>query len=155
MGKRKWILSLLSGKICLRREPPYKLSQITGKSKAIDHQNNHKSCKKITGVFTETNEIALLKTLSQSPNNNDLRTGYFTYAQIAYKLKKLKEKYHKFARSKSQIKTPHDCEIYEIGRKIWGRNAAKGKELLVVEEEDHDEDEDDVNLEDFSFLVMK
>lgn len=57
------------------------------------------------------------------------------------------------ARSKSQIKTPHDGEIYEIGRKIWGRNAAKGKELLVVVgEEDHDEDED-VNLDDFSFLV--
>ncbi|KAH0730523.1 hypothetical protein KY289_001711 [Solanum tuberosum] len=101
MGKREWILSPLSGKIHLRREPPYKLSQITGKSKAIDHQNNHKSCKKITGVFTETDAIVLLKTLSQSPNNNDLRTGNFTNAQIAYKLKKLKEKYHKFARSKS------------------------------------------------------
>ncbi|KAK4709086.1 hypothetical protein R3W88_030011 [Solanum pinnatisectum] len=103
-------------------------------------------------IFTETDEIALLKNLSQSPNNNGLRTGNFTDAQVAYKLKKLKEKYHKFARSKSQIKTPHDGEIYEIGRKIWGRNAAKGKELLVVEEEDHDEDED-VNLDDFSFLV--
>ncbi|KAL3354376.1 hypothetical protein AABB24_018828 [Solanum stoloniferum] len=103
-------------------------------------------------LFSENDEIALLKTLSQSPNNNGLRTGNFTDAQIANKLKKLKEKYHKLARSKSQIKTPHDGEIYEIGRKIWGRNAAKGKELLVVEEENHDEDED-VNLDDFSFLV--
>ncbi|XP_069147186.1 probable transcription factor At1g61730 [Solanum lycopersicum] len=104
-------------------------------------------------LFTLSDEIALLKTLSQSPNSNELRTGNFTEAQIANKLKKLKEKYHKLARSKSQIKTPHDGEIYEIGRKIWGRNAAKGKELLVVVgEEDHDEDED-VNLDDFSFLV--
>lgn len=65
-------------------------------------------------------------------------------------MKKLKEKYHKFARTKSLIKSPHDGEIYELGRKIWGRNAAKEKQLLVVA--DHDAHED-VNLDEFSFLM--
>ncbi|KAK4369566.1 hypothetical protein RND71_013358 [Anisodus tanguticus] len=83
-------------------------------------------------VFTENDEIQLLKFLSQSPNNNTVTfNGNFTETQIAKKLKRLKEKYHKFARSKSLIKTPHDQKIYEFGRKIWGRNAAKGKEPVI------------------------
>ncbi|MCD9560324.1 hypothetical protein HAX54_018939 [Datura stramonium] len=105
-------------------------------------------------VFTEDDEIQLLKTLSQSPNNtvaspplSGLRNGNFTETQIAKKLKRLKEKYHKLARSKSLIKTPHDGEVYEIGRKIWGRHtaAAKGKELLVVNHEVSEEKEDKRN----------
>ncbi|KAJ8568381.1 hypothetical protein K7X08_027914 [Anisodus acutangulus] len=123
-------------------------------------------------VFTENDEIQLLKFLSQSPNNNTVTfNGNFTETQIAKKLKRLKEKYHKFARSKSLIKTPHDQKIYEFGRKIWGRNAAKGKEPVIeLHEKDliheppvlklHENHEvsgeegtEDVNLEDFPFLV--
>lgn len=102
-------------------------------------------------IFTEKDEIQLLKTLSQSPNK-PYNTN-FTSTQIAKKLKRLKEKYHKLARSKSLIKTPHDREIYEIGRTIWGRNAnaAKGKELLGVEL--HESFEGVIILEDFTFLM--
>ncbi|XP_060169674.1 STOREKEEPER protein-like isoform X2 [Lycium barbarum] len=118
-------------------------------------------------VFTENDEIQLLKTLLKSPNNSSgLPDSNLTKTQIAKKVKRLKEKYHKFARSKSLIKTPHDGKIYEIGRKIWGRNAAKEKELHEKElhekelHENHEVSEEEraieienVNLDDFPFLV--
>nr|XP_016475702.1 PREDICTED: uncharacterized protein LOC107797339 [Nicotiana tabacum] len=106
-------------------------------------------------VFTENDEIQLLKTLSGSPNTSEFTSnGNFTEKQIAKKLKKLKEKYHKLARSKSLIKTPHDQKIYEIARQIWGRNVAKGKEKEPVVEL-HRSCEEEVNLEEFPFLVSE
>ncbi|XP_009592165.1 probable transcription factor At1g44810 [Nicotiana tomentosiformis] len=110
-------------------------------------------------VFTEIEEIQLLKTLLESPNNSEFTSnGNFTETQIAKKLKRLKEKYHKLARSKSLIKTPHDQKIYEIARQIWGRNAAKGKEPVVELNRSCEEEkgvEEEVNLEEFPFLVSE
>ncbi|OIT28047.1 PREDICTED: probable transcription factor At1g11510 [Nicotiana attenuata] len=116
-------------------------------------------------VFTENDEIQLLKTISGSPNNSEFTSnGNFTEKQIAKKLKRLKEKYHKLARSKSLIKTPHDKKIYEIARQIWGRNAAKGKEPGVELHRSCEEEkgaevevevEEEVNLEEFPFLVSE
>ncbi|KAG5616850.1 hypothetical protein H5410_016674 [Solanum commersonii] len=76
-------MSPLSGKIHLRREPPYKLTQIAGNPMPSITKTITKSAENHR-VFTETDEIALRKTLSQSPNNNDLRTENFTEAQTAY-----------------------------------------------------------------------
>ncbi|KAG6570827.1 hypothetical protein SDJN03_29742, partial [Cucurbita argyrosperma subsp. sororia] len=45
----------------------------------------------------------------------------FTYSHIADKLHRLKLQYHKLARTKSLIKTPHHRRILEIGRSIWGK----------------------------------
>ncbi|KAG6606028.1 hypothetical protein SDJN03_03345, partial [Cucurbita argyrosperma subsp. sororia] len=45
----------------------------------------------------------------------------FRHSHIADKLHRLKIQYHKFARTKSFIKTPHHLRILEIGRSIWGK----------------------------------
>lgn len=45
----------------------------------------------------------------------------FSQTQIIDKLRRLKLKYHRQARTKSLIRTPHDLRLHNISRKIWGR----------------------------------
>ncbi|PHU03787.1 hypothetical protein BC332_29038 [Capsicum chinense] len=121
-----------------RTNPPKSAVNTTTTTKKISKSGQpHK-------VFTEKDEIQVLKNLSQLPISMKDPLHNFTGKQIAKKQKRLKEKYHKFARTKSLMKTPHDREVYELGRKIWGRDAIKEKEKSHI---------DDVNLEEFPFLV--
>ncbi|KAK3205882.1 hypothetical protein Dsin_019928 [Dipteronia sinensis] len=108
----------------------------------------------------------------------------FTQSQIIDKLRKLRVKYRKQARTRSLIKTPHDQEIFNIARKIWGKKT-KPKEKKVedpvssnfngeaeaeaeaeAEEEEEEEEEEAVvtgneqrrevvNLEEYPVLVSE
>ncbi|KAI3461359.1 hypothetical protein Pfo_018022 [Paulownia fortunei] len=70
-------------------------------------------------LFTQKDEIDLLQSLSNSIGIG-IPEGHFSEAQITDKIRRLKQRYHKQARSKSSIKTAHDRKTYEIARKIWG-----------------------------------
>ncbi|KAA8550297.1 hypothetical protein F0562_001981 [Nyssa sinensis] len=82
-------------------------------------------------LFTEEDEIRLLKaflrttksTKSSTTPLSSLIGGQFSDSQITDKLRRLRQRYHKLARTKSFIKTPHDRQIYEIAGKIWGKKA--------------------------------
>lgn len=70
-------------------------------------------------LFTQKDEIGLLKSLLNS-TKSPISDGRFSEAQITDKIRRLKQRYHKQARSKSSIKTTHDLKTYEISREIWG-----------------------------------
>ncbi|KAA0037301.1 hypothetical protein IC582_026820 [Cucumis melo] len=91
--------------------------------------------------FTDEDEINLLKSYlqisrSENPTKNSLPTldspafdrlqtavgPKFSHSVIADKLHRLKLLYHKFARTKSFIKTPHQRQILDLGRSIWGKS---------------------------------
>ncbi|PIM98948.1 hypothetical protein CDL12_28561 [Handroanthus impetiginosus] len=75
-------------------------------------------------LFTEEDEINILRSLLNSAGNS-YTAGQFSESQITHKIRRLKEKYHKLARTKSSIKTAHDRDIYEIGRQIWGKEKTR------------------------------
>lgn len=110
-------------------------------------------------VFTETDEIRLLKTYlkrsikaareSSSPYKstaavdsstfariNKVLGSRFTQAQVSDKLRRSRAKYHKLARSKSRIKTPHDEKFYRIAQQIWGKKPKPGVSNGDVQVED-------------------
>ncbi|XP_019199092.1 PREDICTED: serine/arginine repetitive matrix protein 1-like [Ipomoea nil] len=85
-------------------------------------------------VFSKEDEINLLKALLESTTdpNASLPLGHHvSETQIAAKIKRMKERYHKLAKSKSRIKTAHDEEVYQIARLIWGKQAKKPAPLMV------------------------
>ncbi|PKI78366.1 hypothetical protein CRG98_001234 [Punica granatum] len=57
----------------------------------------------------------------------------FTHTQLSNKLRHMRDKYRKQSLGKSSIKTPRDRQIYELCRKIWGKNEA---ELMEMEEQE-------------------
>lgn len=102
--------------------------------------------KRAQRVFTDEDEITLLESLCKatdksvsSPDGIDTPTfekmheylgPRFTRTQVSDKLRRLRVKYRKQSRNKSSIKTPHDRQIYEIGRKIWSKDKAGVAEEL-------------------------
>ncbi|XP_031112220.1 uncharacterized protein LOC116016201 [Ipomoea triloba] len=85
-------------------------------------------------VFSKEDEINLLKALLESTTDPtvSLPLGHHvSETQIAAKIKRMKERYHKLAKSKSRIKTAHDEEVYQIARLIWGKQAKKPAPLMV------------------------
>lgn len=90
--------------------------------------------------FTQKDEINLLKSLLPSAAKpfNDR----FSQSQVATKTRKLKRAYHKLARTKSLIKTPHDRSVYVLGRQIWG-------------DDDNRDDDEVINWSDYPNLMME
>ncbi|GAA0148040.1 hypothetical protein LIER_07590 [Lithospermum erythrorhizon] len=91
-------------------------------------------------LFTEQDEIKLLKAYKKSirknPNStpSSLSFGKFSQTQISSKIKRLKEKYHKMAKTKSNIKTHQDRKIYLLGCRIWGKKNGKTSKVSKNDE---------------------
>lgn len=119
-------------------------------------------------VFTDSDEIRLLKIFkklaeqnpssssSSTPNStitidsssfnriNSSLGSKFTHAQITDKIRRLRVKYHKQARSKSLIKTPHDQALFKIAQLIWGKKKTnRKKEAKKVQNSASADDEDE------------
>ncbi|KAM6573737.1 hypothetical protein CsatA_017817 [Cannabis sativa] len=107
-------------------------------------------------LFTESDEIHLLKSFLKlskqsspssaitSPNLERIQTRLdhkFTHSQIIDKLRRLRIKYHREARTKSLIKTPHDTRLHKIARKIWGKKAQQLPKQEHAKEEKEKEKE--------------
>ncbi|KAK9279042.1 hypothetical protein L1049_012717 [Liquidambar formosana] len=104
---------------------------------------SHNPKSRFQRIFTEKDERGLLKALFNLTKSTRFSTSStniaspiynliakslsaeFSHGQITDKLRRLRQKYHKQARTKSLIKTPHDRKIYELARKIWGKNSLK------------------------------
>ncbi|KAK0605988.1 hypothetical protein LWI29_032873 [Acer saccharum] len=176
------------------------------KSKSKQSTPSSSTSQNRSRLFTDSDEIRILKTYykftksttqssttpsassSSSPITVDSQTferinkavnSKFTQSQIIDKLRRLRTKYRKQARTKSLIKTPHDQEIFNIARKMWGKKT-KPKEKKVedpvssddnnfneeAEEEEEEEEEEavvtgneqrreEVNLEEYPVLVSE
>lgn len=139
-------------------------------------------------VFTDSDEIRLLKTFKklaeQNPSSSSSSTpnptitvdsssfnrinsslgSKFTNAQITDKIRRLRVKYHKQARSKSLIKTPHDQALFKIAQLIWGKRktkeAKKVQNFASTDDEDKEEEQENerqeregVDLDEYPVLV--
>ncbi|XP_031272115.1 GLABROUS1 enhancer-binding protein-like [Pistacia vera] len=114
-------------------------------------------------LFTDSDEVRLLKTLEKLTKStppspqitvdpetfnriSSAHNSKFTQSQITYKLRTLRTKYHKQARTKSLIKTPHDQKLFKIARKIWGKQIKrKSKRLGDLQSSDKEEKEEEEN----------
>lgn len=109
-------------------------------------------------LFSEEDEIRLLKSLSKLTNNPSSSSSSptaaagaaadaptlgriekslgpnFTRAQVANKIRRLRDKYHRQARTKALVRTPHDRAVFELARNVWGRRNS-GKKRRGKEEE--------------------
>ncbi|KAH7542111.1 hypothetical protein FEM48_Zijuj02G0038500 [Ziziphus jujuba var. spinosa] len=120
-------------------------------------------------LFTEEDETHLLQifyhitkssppsSAINSPNLDRIEKSLglrFSHTQIIDKLRRLRLKYHKQARTKSLIKTHHDREVYKIARKIWGRKGSNSRGGKTEEEKEKEEEQriGDVGLEEFPVL---
>ncbi|GMP98895.1 hypothetical protein CsSME_00046602 [Camellia sinensis var. sinensis] len=116
-------------------------------------------------LFTEQDEIHLLKALKRAnkPSSSAVASpppplsgvigGDFNHVQITDKLRRLRQRYHKLARTKSLMKTPRDRKIYEMGRKIWGKKLKNSRrESKSVEDGGF---EGEVDLGDFPALLRE
>ncbi|XP_030521044.1 probable transcription factor At1g61730 [Rhodamnia argentea] len=96
-------------------------------------------------LFSEEDEIRLLKSLSKlinpllsptvdAPTLDGIEKSLgpnFTRAQLSNKIRRLRDKYHRQARTKVLIRTPHDRRVFELARGVWGKRSSKerkGKE---------------------------
>ncbi|GLT81738.1 hypothetical protein SLE2022_001730 [Rubroshorea leprosula] len=125
-------------------------------------------------LFTEADETRLLKSLAKITKSSPLPTPSstvdshtldriakllgtkFTPSQINDKLRRLRLKYHKHARSRSLIKTPHDQRIFKIAQRIWGKK--KNSEAVANNEEEPGNEErgdGQPDLEQFPYLVAE
>ncbi|KAI6685223.1 hypothetical protein NL676_031136 [Syzygium grande] len=78
-------------------------------------------------LFSEEDEIRLLKSLSKLTNRPLLLL-------VANKIRRLRDKYHRQARTKALVRTPHDRAVFELARNVWGRRNS-GKKRRGKEEE--------------------
>ncbi|OMO84387.1 hypothetical protein CCACVL1_10830 [Corchorus capsularis] len=94
-------------------------------------------------VFSESDEIQILKSLIKATKSLPSpittiaaeivdriaeRLNYkFTSSQINGKIRKLKTKYHKHAKSKSLVRTHHDRKVFKLSKRIWGKKTAPKK----------------------------
>ncbi|CAL5432239.1 unnamed protein product [Camellia sinensis] len=116
-------------------------------------------------LFTEQDEIHLLKALKRAnklsssavasppPPLSGVIGGDFSDVQITDKLRRLRQRYHKLARTKSLMKTPRDRKIYEMGRKIWGKKLKNSRRVSKSVEDGGFEGE--VDLSDFPALLRE
>ncbi|KAJ0084222.1 hypothetical protein Patl1_30555 [Pistacia atlantica] len=121
-------------------------------------------------LFTDSDEVRLLKTLEKLTKStppspqitvdpetfnriSSALNSKFTQSQITYKLRTLRTKYHKQARTKSLIKTPHDQKLFKIARKIWGKQIKRKSKRRERNDEREQERGEVVNLEDYPALV--
>ncbi|XP_022756636.1 probable transcription factor At1g61730 [Durio zibethinus] len=99
-------------------------------------------------VFSESDETQILRCLiratkSVSPpittvgtptiNRIVKRLNYqFSPSQINDKVRRLRMKYHKHARTKSLVRTHHDRRIFKLSKRIWGKKITpkKAKERM-------------------------
>ncbi|KAJ0021441.1 hypothetical protein Pint_32038 [Pistacia integerrima] len=96
-------------------------------------------------LFTDSDEVRLLKTLEKLTKSTPPSPQITS--QITYKLRTLRTKYHKQARTKSLIKTPHDQKLFKIARKIWGKQIKrKSKRLGDLQSSDKEEQEEEENV---------
>ncbi|KAF8039515.1 hypothetical protein BT93_B1894 [Corymbia citriodora subsp. variegata] len=100
-------------------------------------------------LFSEADEIRLLKSLAKlinpslspaadTPTLDRIEKSLgpnFTRGQIANKIRRLRQKYHRQARTKALIKTPHDRKVFELARDMWGKRPSSRKERKRKEEE--------------------
>ncbi|KAK0580648.1 hypothetical protein LWI29_004632 [Acer saccharum] len=106
-------------------------------------RNYHKDvgCPKLALKFTKstTQSLTTQSASSSSPITIDSQTferinksvnSKFSQSHIIDKLRKLRAKYRKQARTRSLIKTSHNQEIFNIAHKMWGRKM-KPKEKKV------------------------
>ncbi|KAK6144362.1 hypothetical protein DH2020_021182 [Rehmannia glutinosa] len=100
-------------------------------------------------LFTQNDEIDLLKSLLNNTTENNLN-GQFSETQINDKIRRLKQKYQKQAKSKPSIKTPHDRQTYEISREIWGP-----KKTEKTPTEDEKKEYSEINWSDYPFLMRQ
>ncbi|KAL2536189.1 putative transcription factor [Forsythia ovata] len=131
-------------------------------STAVKHRNSPKSLppqppsftsQKSNRLFTQEDEINLLKSLL-NPTTNPFPNSHFSEAQITDKLRRLKQKYHKLAKTKSSIKTPHDRKIYEIARQIWGKKILSSSTPMGDDRKRKgSEGDESINWSDFPVLM--
>ncbi|KAI3417273.1 uncharacterized protein J3R85_014542 [Psidium guajava] len=106
-------------------------------------------------LFSEEDEIRLLKSLSKLINLSLSPTvdppaldriekslgPNFSRAQLSNKIRRLRDKYHRQARTKALIRTPHDRRVFELARDVWGKRSSrkdrkgKGEKQANLEEE--------------------
>ncbi|TXG54336.1 hypothetical protein EZV62_019592 [Acer yangbiense] len=151
-------------------------STTTTKSKSKQATPSSSTSQNHRGLFTNSDEIHILKTYykftksttqssttqsassssSSSPITVDSQTferinksvnSKFTQSQIINKLRKLRARYRKQARTRFLIKTSHNQEIFNIARKMWGKKT-KPKEKKV-------EDPVSSELEEYPVLVSE
>ncbi|KAK4441231.1 hypothetical protein Salat_0458000 [Sesamum alatum] len=119
---------------------------------------NRRSASKVpskpTRLFTQKDEIDLLNSLLNSAGN-PISGGDFSKAQISDKIRRLKQKYHKQARSKSSIKTPHDRKAYELARKIWGPKKTRIPSPPPLDDAKKEGSESRINWSNFPFLMKQ
>lgn len=113
-----------------------------------------------TTLFTESDEVRLLKTLEKLTQStqlspqltvdsenfnriNSVLNSKFTRSQVNSKLRRLRTKYHKQARSKSLIKTPHDQKLFNIARKLWGKQTKRKFERIEDRQSSDKEDQEE------------
>ncbi|KAL3752400.1 hypothetical protein ACJRO7_013108 [Eucalyptus globulus] len=106
-------------------------------------------------LFSEEDEIRLLKSLSKLTNPTadpptldriEKSLGpSLTRAQIANKIRRLRHKYHRQARTKALIRTPHDRKVFELARDVWGKRLSSRKERK--ERKGKEEKKQQANLE--------
>ncbi|KAL0436958.1 UNVERIFIED_CONTAM: hypothetical protein Sradi_0403700 [Sesamum radiatum] len=109
---------------------------------------------KPTRLFTQKDEIDLLNSLLNS-TGNPICVGDFSEAQMSDKIRRLKQKYHKQARSKSSIKTPHDRQVYELARKIWGPKKTRISSPTPLDDAKKEGSESRVNWSSYPFLMRQ
>ncbi|XP_022732082.1 probable transcription factor At2g01370 [Durio zibethinus] len=122
-------------------------------------------------VFSESDETQILRCLiratkSISPPITTVGTptinrivkhlNYkFTPSQINDKLRRLRDKYHKYARNRSLVRTHHDRRMFKLSKRIWGKKTTP-KKIEKVEEGVETGKVDGVwNLEKFPYLVAE
>ncbi|KAL0390582.1 UNVERIFIED_CONTAM: hypothetical protein Scaly_0415300 [Sesamum calycinum] len=118
----------------------------------MNRRSASKAPSKPTTLFTQKDEIDLLNSLLNS-TGNPICGGDFSEAQINDKIRRLKQKYHKQARSKSSIKTPHDREAYELARKIWGPKKTRISSPTPLDDAKKEGSESRVNWSSYPFLM--
>ncbi|XP_028101956.1 probable transcription factor At1g11510 [Camellia sinensis] len=147
-----------------RRRKPYSASATAAESPENPTLAASKSPSRRV-LFTEQDEIHLLKALKRAnklsssavasppPPLSGVIGGDFSDVQITDKLRRLRQRYHKLARTKSLMKTPRDRKIYEMGRKIWGKKLKNSRrESKSVEDGGF---EGEVDLSDFPALLRE
>ncbi|XVF05294.1 hypothetical protein REPUB_Repub05bG0159600 [Reevesia pubescens] len=123
-------------------------------------------------VFSESDEIQILKCLIRAtksipppittigaPTINRIvkRLNYkFIPSQINDKVRRLRNKYHKHAKSKSLVRTHHDRRIFKLSKRIWGEKLTP-KKIENVEEKPMRSGNGDGfwSLERFPYLVAE
>lgn len=159
----------MSTPVKLRMSPRLRTRSRASSSPASAQRNGHRlptgeqQKPRPDKLFSEEDEIRLLKSLSKLINPSLSPTvdpptldriekslgPNFTRAQLSNKIRRLRDKYHRQARTKALIRTPHDRRVFELARDVWGKRSSrkerKGKEEKQANlEEEREKDEGEI-----------